>query len=67
MGASYGEVGDARFVVQGIFLSYRREDAAPSALLLQHLLRERFPHAQVFLDLDSIDGVCRLPRSSQTR
>jgi hypothetical protein len=41
---------------QGIFLSYRREDAAPSALLLQHLLRERFPHAQVFLDLDSIDG-----------
>lgn len=40
---------------QGIFLSYRREDAAPYARLLQHELRERFPDAQVFMDLDSIE------------
>jgi hypothetical protein len=41
---------------QGVFLSYRREDTAPYALLLQHQLRERFPDAQVFMDLDSIEG-----------
>ena len=41
---------------QGIFLSYRREDAAPCARLLQHELRERFPDAQVFMDLDSIEA-----------
>jgi uncharacterized membrane protein YeaQ/YmgE (transglycosylase-associated protein family) len=40
---------------QGIFLSYRREDAAPYARLLQHQLTERFPTTQVFLDLDSIE------------
>src|SRR5215472_4013719 len=39
----------------GIFLSYRREDAAPYARLLQFQLRERFPDAQVFMDLDSIE------------
>jgi TIR domain len=41
--------------VRGVFLSYRREDAAPYARLLQHELRERFPDAQVFMDLDSIE------------
>jgi hypothetical protein len=40
----------------GIFLSYRREDAAPYARLLQFQLRERFPDAQVFIDLDSIEA-----------
>jgi hypothetical protein len=40
---------------RGIFLSYRREDAAPYARLLQFQLRERFPDARVFLDMDSID------------
>jgi hypothetical protein len=41
---------------QGIFLSYRREDAAPYARLLQFQLSERFPDAQVFMDLDSIEA-----------
>jgi TIR domain len=41
---------------QGIFLSYRREDAAPYARLLQFQLREHFPDAQVFMDLDSIEA-----------
>jgi uncharacterized membrane protein YeaQ/YmgE (transglycosylase-associated protein family) len=41
---------------QGIFLSYRREDAAPYARLLQLQLTERFPTTQVFLDLDSIEA-----------
>jgi cold shock CspA family protein len=41
---------------QGIFLSYRREDAAPYARLLQFQLRERFPGAQVFVDMDSIEA-----------
>ncbi len=40
----------------GIFLSYRREDAAPYARLLQYQLRERFPDARVFMDLDSIEA-----------
>jgi TIR domain len=40
----------------GIFLSYRREDAAPYARLLQFQLRERFPDARVFVDLDSIEA-----------
>ncbi len=39
-----------------IFLSYRREDAAPYARLLQIQLRERFPDARVFMDLDSIEA-----------
>jgi chaperonin GroEL len=43
-------------VSRGIFLSYRREDAAPYARLLQFQLRERFPDAQVFMDLDSIEA-----------
>jgi hypothetical protein len=40
---------------RGIFLSYRREDAAPYARLLQLQLRERIPDARVFMDLDSIE------------
>ena len=40
---------------QGIFLSYRREDAAPNARLLKFQLAERFPDVQVFMDLDSIE------------
>jgi TIR domain len=40
----------------GIFLSYRREDAGPYARLLQSELRERFPGARVFMDLDSIEA-----------
>ncbi len=40
---------------RGIFLSYRREDAAPYARLLQFQLRERIPDARVFLDMDSIE------------
>jgi hypothetical protein len=39
----------------GVFISYRREDAAPYARLLQHELRARFPEAQVFVDVDSIE------------
>ncbi len=41
---------------RGIFLSYRREDAAPYARLLQHLFRERLPDVPVFMDLDSIEA-----------
>ncbi len=41
---------------QGIFLSYRREDAAPYARLLQIQLTARFPTTPVFLDLDSIEA-----------
>jgi TIR domain len=41
---------------QGVFLSYRREDAAPYARSLQIQLRERFPEARVFMDLDSIEA-----------
>jgi hypothetical protein len=40
----------------GIFLSYRRQDAAPYARLLQYQLSERFPDAHVFMDLDSIEA-----------
>jgi hypothetical protein len=40
----------------GIFLSYRREDAAPYARLLQYELREHFPAVRVFMDMDSIEA-----------
>jgi hypothetical protein len=40
----------------GIFISYRRADAAGYARLLQIKLRERFPDARVFMDLDSIEA-----------
>ena len=39
---------------QGIFLSYRRDDTAVYARLLKDRLTERFPAAQIFMDLDSI-------------
>lgn len=39
----------------GIFLNYRREDAAPYARLLQYQLRELLPDVSVFMDLDSIE------------
>jgi hypothetical protein len=39
----------------GIFLSYRRQDAAPYARLLKSELSERIPGARVFMDLDSIE------------
>jgi len=41
---------------RGIFLSYRHQDAAPYARLLQSQLRERFPGVRVFMDLDSIEA-----------
>ena len=40
---------------QGIFLSYRREDAALYARLLQVELHHRIPKARVFMALDSIE------------
>jgi hypothetical protein len=40
---------------RGIFLSYRREDAAPYARLLQYQMAERLPMVPVFMDLDSIE------------
>jgi hypothetical protein len=40
---------------RGIFLSYRREDAASYARLLKSELRERVPDERVFMDLDSIE------------
>ena len=39
----------------GIFLSYRREDSAPYARLLQFQLSERIPDARLFVDMDSIE------------
>ena len=41
---------------QGIFLSYRREDAGAYARLLKSELSGRFPAERVFMDLDSIEG-----------
>ena len=41
---------------RGIFLSYRRQDAAPYARLLRYQLSERFPDARVFMDMDSIEA-----------
>jgi TIR domain len=38
-----------------IFLSYRREDTAPYARLLQDQLKRRIPDAEVFADLDSVE------------
>jgi hypothetical protein len=51
-----GKVGDVPGLSSwGVFLSYRREDAAPYARSLQIQLRERLPDAKVFMDLDSIE------------
>ena len=44
------------FSSRGIFLSYRREDAAPYARLLQVLFSERIPDARIFMDLDAIEA-----------
>ena len=52
-----GQVGYVPvFSPHGVFVNYRREDTGPYARLLQLKLRERFPHAPVFMDLDSIEG-----------
>ena len=40
---------------QGIFLSYRRDDAGVSASLLRMCLEQSFPGAQVFRDAESIE------------
>ena len=54
---SKGEVvGVHGFSSRGIFLSYRREDAAPYARLLQYLFSEQIPDARIFMDLDSIEA-----------
>jgi TIR domain len=53
---SLGGGGVAELSSRAIFLSYRREDAAPYARLLQFQLRERIPDARVFMDLDSIEA-----------
>jgi hypothetical protein len=51
-----GEVGDVPDASsQGIFLSYRREDATPYARLLKSELTGRFPDVRVFMDLDAIE------------
>src|ERR1700689_31502 len=53
---SVGRLGDVPDVSsQGIFLSYRREDAPAYARLLKYQLDERFPGAKVFMDVDSIE------------
>src|SRR6266540_4819377 len=38
-----------------VFISYRLEDTAPYARLLQYELRERIPDVRVFMDVDSIE------------
>ena len=40
---------------QGIFLSYRRDDAGVSVALLRMCLEQSFPGAQVFRDAESIE------------
>ena len=41
---------------QGVFLSYRREDAGPYARSLQLQLTQRMPGVPVFIDMDSIEA-----------
>src|SRR5215469_18613472 len=41
---------------QGVFLSYRREDAGAYARSLQLQLSQRIPGARIFMDLDSIEA-----------
>lgn len=43
------------FSSQGIFLSYRREDAPHHAVSLKVQLMQRFPDATIFMDQDSIE------------
>jgi hypothetical protein len=40
----------------GIYLSYRRADVGSSARVLMDELKERFPYARIFADLDSIEA-----------
>ncbi|MGD0700449.1 MAG: toll/interleukin-1 receptor domain-containing protein [Trebonia sp.] len=57
LGSSAGEARDAPDLPRhGIFISYRHADALPHARLLQFNLRERFPDAPVFMDLDSVEA-----------
>ena len=44
------------FSPQGIFISYRREEAAAYARVLKVALKGRFPDAKVFMDVDSIEA-----------
>jgi hypothetical protein len=54
---SFKGVGDlSGFSPQGVFLSYRRDDAGPYARSLQHDLKQRFPDAPIFMDVDSIEA-----------
>jgi hypothetical protein len=46
---------------QGVFLNYRREDTGPYARMLQRDLKQRFPQARVFMDLDSIQAGVSFP------
>jgi len=63
-----GEVRDMPGLSSGgIFLSYRRQDAAPYARLLKSQLSDRFPDADVFMDLDSMKQGWTSLRSSGTR
>ena len=49
-----GDVPDSSS--QGVFLSYRREDAGPYARNLQLQLSQRIPDARIFMDMDSIEA-----------
>ena len=40
--------------MSGVFINYRREDSAPYAGRLYDHLRQRFPGAKVFMDIDAI-------------
>jgi hypothetical protein len=50
-----------------IFISYRRGDSAPYARLMQRDLRQRFPNAIIFLDVDSIAAGLNYAKSSGWR
>lgn len=45
----------------GIFISYRREDAAHAALLLHDRLSARFGEGQIFMDVDTIGIGTKFP------
>jgi len=44
------------FPPHGVFISYRREDSGPYAILLKEHLSKHFPDVPVFMDLDSIEA-----------
>jgi TIR domain len=56
IGPNRGSVDMPGFSSWGVFISYRREDAAPYARLLQVQFSERLPDVRVFMDLDSIEA-----------